>query len=72
VFTDISDLISEDTYANVRSSLLDRLNNKEVGIRALVVTALARLVGTEDPNPGPSEKSILSTLLEMLETESAA
>jgi len=72
MLTDISNHISEDTYANVRSSLLDRLNDKEPGIRALVVAALARLVGTEDPDPDSSEKSILSTLLEVLETDPAA
>ena len=72
MLTDKSTCTSEDTYTNVRSSLLDRLNDKEPGIRALVVAALAKLVGSEDPDPDPGEKSILSTLLEVLETDPAA
>jgi len=41
-------LFSEDVYHELRSSIMDRVNDKEPPVRAQAVIALSKLCGTED------------------------
>ncbi|KAF9525087.1 nuclear condensing complex subunit [Crepidotus variabilis] len=64
--------IDEDTYGELRQSLIQRLNDKESLIRAHAVIAISKLVGSEDEDElADGEQSILQTLLDTLETDPA-
>lgn len=64
---------SEDTYNELRAALMERLNDKETLIRAHAVIALARLIGTEDPDDvEQGEQTIAQILLEVIVTDPAA
>ena len=59
-------------YNELRDALIDRLNDKEALIRAHAVIALAKLIGTEDPDEvEQGEQTILQTLLEVISTDPA-
>lgn len=60
---------SEDTYDELRDTLLERLNDKEPPIRAHTVVALAKLIGSEGPeHRGPT---ILETVLDIVSSDAA-
>lgn len=61
-------LCSEDSYLVLRENLIERSTcDKESTIRSQAVSALARLVGSEDPSElQHGEKSILDVLLDVL------
>jgi hypothetical protein len=60
-------LCSEETYTALRSSLIDRLSDKESPIRSVAVLALSKLIGTDDPaEPEEDENTILEVLLDAL------
>ncbi|KAJ7785293.1 nuclear condensing complex subunit [Mycena maculata] len=65
--------IDEDSYLALRESLIERSTcDKESPIRAQAVSALARLVGSEDPSElQDGEKSILEVLLDILSCDPA-
>ncbi|KAK2461192.1 hypothetical protein APHAL10511_006719 [Amanita phalloides] len=65
--------IDEDTYSSLRTSLVDRVNDKEPVIREYAVVALSKLAGTEDPHEiQEGEKTILEMLLEIMSFDDAA
>ncbi|KAJ7765255.1 nuclear condensing complex subunit [Mycena metata] len=66
--------IDEDSYLALRESLIERSTcDKEPTIRAQAVSALARLIGSEDPSElQDGEKSILDVLLDVLTLDPAA
>ncbi|KAJ7669544.1 nuclear condensing complex subunit [Mycena polygramma] len=65
--------VDEDSYLALRESLIERSTcDKESTIRAQAVSALARLVGSEDPSElQDGEKSILEVLLDVLSLDPA-
>ncbi|KAF5379027.1 hypothetical protein D9615_006072 [Tricholomella constricta] len=59
--------IDEDTYDVLRDGLMERIHDKEPSIRVHAVTALSKLVGSEDPDDGEQgEKTILEVLLDVM------
>ncbi|KAF9476968.1 hypothetical protein BDN70DRAFT_811386 [Pholiota conissans] len=65
--------IDEDAYNELRTALMDRLNDKETLIRAHAVIALSKLIGSEDPDEvEQGEQTILQTLSEVISTDPAA
>ncbi|KAJ7512962.1 nuclear condensing complex subunit [Mycena galericulata] len=66
--------IDEESYLALRESLIERSTcDKESTIRAQAVSALARLIGSEDPSELlDGEKSILEVLLDVLSLDPAA
>ncbi|KAJ7167346.1 nuclear condensing complex subunit [Mycena crocata] len=66
--------IDEDSYLALRENLIERSTcDKESTIRAQAVSALARLVGSEDPSElQHGEKSILEVILDVLSMDPAA
>jgi len=66
-------LFSEDAYNELRSSLIQRLYDKETIIRVHVIIALSKLVGTESPDEiEQGERTILQMLLDIISTDPAA
>jgi condensin complex subunit 3 len=67
-------LHSEDSYLALRENLIERSTcDKESTIRSQAVSALARLIGSEDPSElEDGEKSILEVLLDVLSLDPAA
>lgn len=66
-------LFSEDTYNELRVSLIQRLYDKETFIRVHAIIALSKLVGTESPDEiEQEEQTILQTLLDIISTDPAA
>ncbi|PPQ76775.1 hypothetical protein CVT24_010736 [Panaeolus cyanescens] len=63
--------IDEDTYDELKSALTDRLNDKEVYIRAHAIIALSKLVGSEDEEEMKDSDSILQTLLHAISADPA-
>ncbi|KAK7023043.1 nuclear condensing complex subunit [Favolaschia claudopus] len=65
--------IDEDSYLSLRESLIERSTcDKESTIRAQAVSALARLIGSEDPSElQDGEKSILDVLLDVMNSDPA-
>ncbi|KAJ7185293.1 nuclear condensing complex subunit [Mycena filopes] len=65
--------IDEDSYLALRENLIERSTcDKEPTIRAQAVSALARLIGSEDPSElQDGEKSILDVLLDVLTLDPA-
>ncbi|CAK5265065.1 unnamed protein product [Mycena citricolor] len=63
--------IDEESYLSLRSNLVDRSTcDKEAPIRAQAVSALSRLIGSEDNDElEDGEKSILEVLLEVMSTD---
>ncbi|RDB27802.1 Condensin complex subunit 3 [Hypsizygus marmoreus] len=62
--------IDEDTYNLLRDGLMERICDKESLIRAHAVTALSKLIGSEDPDEvEPGEKTILEVLLDVISYE---
>ena len=58
---------SQDVYSNLRSSLLERLHDKEPLVRASCVSALGKLSISEDPDEiDDDDVPILSYLMEAL------
>ncbi|KAJ7917694.1 nuclear condensing complex subunit [Mycena leptocephala] len=66
--------VDEDSYLALRENLIERSTcDKESTIRSQAVSALARLIGSEDPNElEDGEKSILEVLLDVLSLDPAA
>ncbi|KAJ7635072.1 nuclear condensing complex subunit [Roridomyces roridus] len=66
--------IDEESYLSLRANLIQRSTcDKESTVRAQAVSALARLVGSEDPAElGESEKSILDVLLDIMAFDPSA
>ena len=66
-------LFSEDAYNELRSSLIQRLYDKETIIRIHVVIALSKFVGTESPDEiEQGEQTILQMLLDTISIDPAA
>ena len=66
-------LFSEEAYNELRSSLIQRLYDKETIIRVHVITALSKLVGTESPDEiEQGERTILQMLLDTISIDPAA
>ena len=64
---------SEDLYSQLRTSLIERLDDKESFVRAQAVVALSKLVGCEDPSEiGDDEQPIVMYLLDSLCYDQAA
>ncbi|KAJ7863492.1 nuclear condensing complex subunit [Mycena olivaceomarginata] len=66
--------VDEETYLALRETLIDRSTcDKESTIRAQAVSALARLVASEDPSElQEGEKSIVDVLLDVMALDPAA
>ncbi|KAJ6562584.1 nuclear condensing complex subunit [Mycena capillaripes] len=66
--------VDEDSYLALRESLIERSTcDKESTIRSQAVSALARLIGSEDPSElQDGEKTILEVLLDVLSLDPAA
>ncbi|KAF7325646.1 hypothetical protein MKEN_00414500 [Mycena kentingensis (nom. inval.)] len=60
--------VDEETYTSLRENLIERATcDKESSIRAQAVSALSRLISSEDPNDvEEGEKSILEVVLEIV------
>lgn len=66
-------LFSEDAYNELRSSLIQRLYDKETIIRVHIIIALSKLVGTESPDEiEQGEQTILQMLLDTVSMDPAA
>jgi hypothetical protein len=66
-------LHSEEVYTELRSSLLDRINDKEPAIRVQAVISLSKLCGTEDPlDLAEGEQTVSEVLMETLSHDPAA
>ncbi|GLB42179.1 putative nuclear condensing complex subunits, C-term domain [Lyophyllum shimeji] len=64
--------IDEETYNILRDCLMERICDKESLIRTHAVTALSKLIGSEDPNEVDSgEKTILEVLLDVISYDPA-
>ncbi|KAG6858627.1 hypothetical protein C0993_005356, partial [Termitomyces sp. T159_Od127] len=61
----------EDVYSELRSSLMDRANDKEVNVRVQVVIALSKLSGTEGPAE-EGEQTVQELLTDIMEHDSSA
>ncbi len=58
---------SEDLYAHLRATLLERLRDKEANIRAQAAIALSKLSFTEDPSEvDEDETTILAAVLDAM------
>ncbi|KAG6908746.1 hypothetical protein DXG01_003450 [Tephrocybe rancida] len=65
--------VDEEIYSELRSSLLDRVNDKEAPVRVQAVLALSKLSGSEDPSEvQEGEQTVLQVLLDILEHDSSA
>ena len=65
-------MFSEDAYNELRSSLIQRLYDKETIIRVHVIIALSKLVGTESPDEiEKGERTILQMLLDIISIDPA-
>ncbi|KAJ7258714.1 nuclear condensing complex subunit [Mycena haematopus] len=66
--------VDEDSYLALRESLIERSTcDKESTIRSQAVSALARLIGSEDPSElQDGERSILEVLLDVMTVDPAA
>ncbi|KAG6886151.1 hypothetical protein C0993_000669 [Termitomyces sp. T159_Od127] len=64
-------LVDEDVYSELRSSLMDRANDKEVNVRVQVVIALSKLSGTEGPAE-EGEQTVQELLTDIMEHDSSA
>ncbi|KAI0824958.1 nuclear condensing complex subunit [Trametes gibbosa] len=65
--------IDEDLYASLRSTLLDRLRDKEPTVRMQAVIALTKLSYSEDPSElEDGEPSILDTILDAMAHDTSA
>ncbi|KAF7316513.1 hypothetical protein MIND_00170500 [Mycena indigotica] len=66
--------VDEETYVSLRESLIERATcDKESTIRAQAVSALARLIGSEDPNElQEGERTILEIILDVVVYDPAA
>ncbi|KAJ7064682.1 nuclear condensing complex subunit [Mycena amicta] len=66
--------VEEDTYVSLRENLIERATcDKESTIRAQAVSALAHLIGSEDPSElQEGEKTILEIILEIVVFDPAA
>ena len=51
---------------DLRTSLIERLHDKETPVRSSAIVALSKLAGSEDPEEVEQDSSILSHLLERL------
>lgn len=51
---------------------MERIGDKEASVRAQTVTALAKLIGTEDPDEvADGQKTVLELLVDMLSLDPA-
>jgi condensin complex subunit 3 len=57
---------SEDLYLRMRDGLLERLNDKEIGVRAQAATALCKFARTDDPEDAPEDTESGPPLLDSL------
>ena len=65
-------MFSEDAYNGLRSSLIQRLYDKETIIRVHVIIALSKLVGTESPDEiEQGKRTILQMLLDTISLDPA-
>ncbi|KAG6819105.1 hypothetical protein H0H93_015408 [Arthromyces matolae] len=65
--------IDHDIYTELRSSLMDRINDREVPVRVQAVIALSKLAGTEEPDEvEEGEQSVQELLLDVLKNDSSA
>ncbi|PCH39141.1 hypothetical protein WOLCODRAFT_110578 [Wolfiporia cocos MD-104 SS10] len=64
--------IDEDLYASLRSSLMQRVRDKEPAIRVQAIAALSKLAGSEDVSELDDEQSIMDALLDALAHDTAA
>ena len=65
--------VSEDLYSELRTSLIERLDDKESVVRAQAILALSKLVGCEDPQEiQDDEQPIVMYLLDSLCYDHAA
>ena len=64
---------SEEVYTLLRTSLLDRIHDKEPPIRIQAVVGLSKLCGSEDPDDiDDGEQTATDFLLEVLSSDPAA
>lgn len=64
---------SDDLYADLRSSLLERVQDKEAPIRIQAVIALSKLQkGEETIEMGPDEVRVVEILAEVLQLDLSA
>jgi condensin complex subunit 3 len=64
---------SEDDYKNLRTALINRLNDKESVVRYQAVISLAKLCGTEDASElADGEPPILDILLRTMAQDESA
>lgn len=64
---------SDDLYADLRSSLLERVQDKEASIRTQAVIALSKLqTGEETIEMGPDEVPLVEVLADVLQLDPSA
>ncbi|GLB42418.1 putative nuclear condensing complex subunits, C-term domain [Lyophyllum shimeji] len=63
--------VEEEIYTDLRSSLLDRANDKEAIVRVQAVIALSRLANAEDPSEVEAGESLQDVLIDMLQHDSS-
>lgn len=64
---------SDDIYTLLRSSLLERVHDKETPIRIQAAIALSKLSGTEDAEElGEGEPDVMEVLIDLLQHDPAA
>lgn len=64
---------SDGLYADLRLSLLDRVQDKEASVRTQAVIALSKLQKGEDPiEMGPDEVPLVEVLAEVLQLDPSA
>ncbi|TFK65897.1 ARM repeat-containing protein [Pluteus cervinus] len=63
--------VNEDLYTDLRSSLVERVTDKEASVRVQALIALSKLAGTEDPNElEEGEPTVLEILLDAMSFDS--
>ncbi|KZT37030.1 hypothetical protein SISSUDRAFT_988304 [Sistotremastrum suecicum HHB10207 ss-3] len=64
--------IEDEVYQLMRSSLMERVKDKEAFIRAVAVVALSKLAGAEDPDDlGDDAISVIDALVDILRYDSS-
>ncbi|KAG6903032.1 hypothetical protein C0995_007465 [Termitomyces sp. Mi166 len=64
-------LVDEEVYSELRSSLMDRINDREVNVRVQAVIALSKLSGTEGPSE-EGEQTVQDLLSDIIKHDSSA
>ncbi len=62
----ITSFVSEDIYNTLRTTLVERVRDKESFIRVQAVAALAKICGSEDPEELAEDEQTATEVLEDL------